>query len=123
MVGYKNQKYIGFIHVKLDDIFNFTPAKLSFVFILIACSILKKDLYETIRTFLKFRRATQSSNPYVLMTAFSGALKIKLEKINYYSIGDFNLPQSEEKIREAVRLMLTSSALFLIFFVIPASYI
>jgi len=125
MFGYKNERYrfIGFIPAKFDDILNFIPARLSFIFILLSSIILSKSPKEVLKTFLKFRKVTQSPNSYVPMTAFSGALKIKLEKINYYSIGDFNLPQSEEKIREAAQLMLTSSALFLIFFVIPARII
>jgi adenosylcobinamide-phosphate synthase len=122
MVGYKNEKYrfVGFISAKFDDILSFIPARLSFVFILAAAFILQKNVKDVVKTFLKFRRATQSPNSYVPITAFSGALKIKLEKINYYSIGDFELPKSENKIKEAVYLMLTSALLFSILFVIPS---
>ncbi|MFZ8804483.1 MAG: cobalamin biosynthesis protein [Candidatus Calescibacterium sp.] len=122
MVGYKNEKYrfVGFISAKFDDILSFIPARISFAFILIAAFILRKNIKDIIKTFLRFRRATQSPNSYIPITAFSGALKIKLEKINYYSIGDFELPKSENKIKEAIQLMLTSALLFSIFFVIPS---
>ncbi len=121
MFGYKNEKYrfVGFIPAKLDDILNFIPARLSFIFILFSAVILRKDAREVIRTFMKFRKATQSPNSYVPIAAFSGALKVKLEKINYYSIGDFDLPNNEKKIKEAVQIMLFSSSLFSFIFVLP----
>jgi adenosylcobinamide-phosphate synthase len=125
MFGYKNEKYrfVGFIPAKLDDVLTFIPARLSFIFILFAAIILRKDAKEVIRTFVRFRKSTQSPNSYIPIAAFSGALEIKLEKINYYSIGDFELPNSEKKIEEAVQLMMLSSLLFSFIFVLPSLFV
>ncbi len=116
MVGYKTEdlKFIGFIPAKSDDILNFIPARLSIPFILIATFILRMNTKEAIKTFIKYRRKTESPNSYIPITLFSGALKIKLEKIGNYSIGDFQLPESEEKITEATRLAITTSLVFVI---------
>jgi adenosylcobinamide-phosphate synthase len=121
MVGYKNEKYkyIGFIPAKIDDILNFIPARISALVIIFSAILKGYDWKSGAENLKKFKKATPSPNSWIPITLFGGILKIKLEKIGYYSIGEFELPQSEEKIEEAIKLMMTSSLVFVFFFVVP----
>lgn len=121
MVGYKNEKYkyIGFIPAKIDDILNFIPARISAIIIIFSAILKKYDWKSGVENLRKFKKATQSPNSWIPITLFSGILKIKLEKIGYYSIGEFELPQSEEKIEEAIKLMITSALVFISIFILP----
>lgn len=117
MVGYKNEKYkfIGFFPAKTDDILNFIPARLSILFILSGAIICRYNIEDSVKTLFKYRRATPSPNSYIPICLFSGALGIKLEKIGFYSIGDFVLPENEEYIRKSNILALISCILFFLF--------
>ncbi|GBD03964.1 Cobalamin biosynthesis protein CobD [bacterium HR19] len=121
MVGYKNEKYkyIGFIPAKIDDILNFIPARISALIIIFSAILKKYDWKSGVENLKKFKKSTPSPNSWIPITLFGGILKIKLEKIGYYSIGEFELPQSEEKIEEAIKLMMTSSLVFIFFFIVP----
>ncbi|MCS7213031.1 MAG: cobalamin biosynthesis protein [Candidatus Calescibacterium sp.] len=117
MVGYKNEKYkyIGLIPAKTDDLLNFIPARISIIFIFLGILFMRLDAKSSISTLLKFKRATPSPNSYVPICMFSGALNVRLEKIGFYSIGDFALPQSEEIIRKSNILAVVSCLIFYLF--------
>lgn len=117
MVGYKDEKHIhiGFAPARSDDIANFLPARIGVVFILIGAALAGFSVKDAVRTLLKFRKTTPSPNSYIPISLFSGALRIKLEKVGFYSIGDFDLPTSEETIAMANRISLNCCLIYSIF--------
>ena len=61
---------------------------------------------------MKTEIITESSNAGFPMAALAGALGTKLEKINYYAVGDGNIELTKSHIISAIRLMKVSSILF-----------
>lgn len=53
------------------------------------------------------------------MSAVAGALRIKMEKEGYYSLGDGELQNDPEIIAKTVKLMKVTSILFFIIVLIP----
>ncbi len=95
MVGYKKEPFVemGYASAKLDDIANFVPARLSLIFIFIASIFFGKPM-DAVKTCIHDRDKTASPNSGWSMSAVSGALHARLEKIGYHVLGDqYNEPQ------------------------------
>ena len=83
MLGYKNEKYknFGFFPAKLDDILNFIPSRLSFIFIIFAGKKYLKTLQNWTKAFkigLKNRVNHDSPNAGHPEAAIAAILDIKL---------------------------------------------
>ncbi|MDW7732760.1 MAG: cobalamin biosynthesis protein [Methanolobus sp.] len=107
MVGYKDEKHlqIGWFSARLDDVFNWIPARLSVLFISLSSAVVSMSL----KTYKKISPAgavqlavndgmkTPSPNSGYPMSSVAGALKIRLEKPNTYVLGeDFAYPVHED---------------------------
>ena len=118
MVGYRRFGKFGTPSAKLDDILTFIPARISSIIVMVSAHILHMNAKGVVKTILTSKGKTSSPNSWIPMSAFSGALQVKLEKKKEYSIGDdFRLP-SPDKIKEAVKLFYVSSALGMIMHII-----
>lgn len=86
MFGYKNKKYkdFGYFPAKLDDIFNFIPARLSSIFIIFSSFILKYDYKNSYRIYKRDRYNHTSPNSAHTEACVAGALNIMLGGDNYY---------------------------------------
>jgi adenosylcobinamide-phosphate synthase len=112
MVGYKKEPYVelGYAAAKLDDIANFMPARLSLVFIFIA-SIFSGKPFDALKTCIHDHNKTASPNSGWSMAAVSGALNVRLEKIDYHVLGgSYNNPEPYQ-IKRAVNIVGLSSLL------------
>ena len=80
MVGYKNDKYINFgkVAAKLDDVFNYIPARLSAVFMIIGTAICRYDLKNAIKIYIRDKRNHASPNSAHTEAVTAGALDIQL---------------------------------------------
>ncbi len=128
MLGYKDFRYFffGFASARLDDIFNFLPARLSILFIALAASILGR--WGRSALFVAFRDARKHNSPNAGWpeSAMAGALGVRLGGVNYYGgkreetafLGDFVLDLTPERIGEALSIVRLSSFLALSFFVV-----
>lgn len=100
MFGYKNDKYMdfGFVSAKLDDVFNYIPARLTAYFIVIASFVLGFKYKESYRIYKRDRYNHTSPNSAHPEAAVAGALGVRLGGANYYfgkivekpTIGDNN---------------------------------
>ena len=118
MVGYRSFGKFGMPSAKLDDILTFIPARISSAIIIVSAHTLRMNAKGVVKTILTSKGKTPSPNSWIPMSAFSGALQVKLEKKKEYSIGDdFGLP-SPDKIKEAVKLFYVSSTLGMIIHII-----
>lgn len=86
MFGYKNDKYkeFGFVSAKLDDIFNYIPARLTAYLIVIASFVLRLNYKESFKIYKRDRYNHSSPNSAHPEAAVAGALGIKLGGANYY---------------------------------------
>ncbi len=114
MVGYKKEPFIelGYTAAKLDDIANWLPARLALVFIFIAAIFLGKP-FDALKTCIHDHDKTASPNSGWSMSAMSGTLNVRLEKIGYHVLGSqYDEPQPFH-IKKAVNVVGFSS--FLVF--------
>ncbi|WP_196001724.1 adenosylcobinamide-phosphate synthase CbiB [Clostridium sp. 1001271B_151109_B4] len=86
MFGYKNDKYIefGYFPAKLDDVFNYIPARLSGYFIGVVSFILGLDYKNSFKIYKRDKNNHSSPNSAHPEAAVAGALNVQLGGANYY---------------------------------------
>src|SRR5699024_5399478 len=86
MFGYKNDKYkdFGFFSAKLDDVFNYIPARLTAYLIVISSFILRLNCKNSFKIYKRDRYNHSSPNSAHPEAAVAGALGIRLGGANYY---------------------------------------
>lgn len=119
MVGYKNDKYyyMGFFSAKIDDVFNFIPARLSVIPFTAAAMVLRRDWRSAFRISLRDRKNHKSPNCAYSEGAVAGALGIQLGGTNMYfgkpvekpTIGDRKREIEAEDIPATCSLMVAAS--------------
>ncbi|VVB90003.1 Cobalamin biosynthesis protein CbiB [uncultured archaeon] len=110
MVGYRKEpfKELGFASARLDDIANWVPARLSLLFIFMASVFFGKPL-EAVRTCISDHGKTASPNSGWSMSAVSGALGVRLEKVGYHVLGaKYGEPQPVHIIKAVYIVVLSS---------------
>ena len=123
MVGYRNEKYryLGTASARMDDIFNFVPARMSGILMVLSAFLLKYDGRNAWQCFLRDRNKHLSPNSAQTESACAGALGIQLGGTHDYfgkavekpTIGEEKRQPEPEDIRRANRLMLWTSFLCL----------
>ncbi|QAR33453.1 cobalamin biosynthesis protein CobD [Geovibrio thiophilus] len=119
MIGYRNEKYVSFgkFAARLDDVLNFIPARLSVVIIALSAPFCGMSMKNTLKTVLKYRLAHDSPNSAHSMSAFAGAMSLRLGgPVSYFGkvkdkpfIGEGTGEPEPERIKEAVRLFETAA--------------
>ena len=86
MLGYKNDKYqdFGFCAAKVDDIFNYFPARITGVLIVLVSIILRLDYKNALKMILRDAAKHPSPNSGISEAGVAGALNIRLGGLNYY---------------------------------------
>lgn len=121
MFGYKNDKYIdfGFVSAKLDDLFNYIPARLTGYFIVLASYILGLNYKESYKIYKRDRYNHTSPNSAHPEAAVAGALEIRLGGANYYFGKLVEKPTIGDNVEEikTEHLYKTNKILFLVSFI------
>ncbi|MCE5221211.1 MAG: adenosylcobinamide-phosphate synthase CbiB [Clostridium sp.] len=131
MFGYKNNKYIdfGYFPAKLDDIFNYIPARITGILIVICAAILRYDYKNSFKIYKRDRYNHTSPNSAHPEAAIAGALGLQLGGANYYfgklvekpAIGDnLNEIQIKDVYKTAKVLYLSSFIGFVLALVIKS---
>lgn len=128
MVGYKNEKYrdIGCFSAKMDDVANFIPARLSWLFLTLAAWCLKLDYKQAWRIGQRDHTQHSSPNSGWPEATVAGALGVQLGGPNRYFgqwidkpwIGDASQPISLDAIPKTTQLMLLASCAALVLFAV-----
>ena len=102
MFGYKNEKYIkfGYFPAKLDDLFNYIPASVTGILIIISSFFLKRDYKNSFKIYKRDRYNHTSPNSAHPEAAMAGALDIQLGGANYYFGKIVEKPVIGDKIKE-----------------------
>jgi adenosylcobinamide-phosphate synthase len=130
MVGYKSEPYrkFGWAGARLDDLFNWLPARLSGGLFSLAAWLTGLDWRQTWKIFCRDGRRHASPNAGWPEAAMSGALGLRLGGPNVYHgdlvdkpwLGDDLREPEVADIMKAIRLLYVVSALAVIFFVFLA---
>ncbi len=130
MLGYRNDRYenFGFFAAKADDVFNFIPARISALFMILAAFLLgafSPDYSGTgaFKIWKRDRYNHRSPNSAQTESVCAGALGLKLGGTHLYNgvsvtkptIGDELRKAGTEDIKRANSLMLMTQALTVIF--------
>lgn len=102
MFGYKNDKYIdfGYFPAKLDDVFNYIPARITGILIVITAAILRYDYKNSYRIYKRDRYNHTSPNSAHPEAAIAGTLGVQLGGANYYFGKLVEKPTIGDKIKE-----------------------
>lgn len=129
MVGYKNDRYIdfGMFSAKVDDFFNFIPARLSGLLIIpIATFILGMGIKRPLKVFFRDRKNHSSPNSGHSEAVFAGAIGVQFGgKTKYFgkyfekpTIGDKLKEFQCDDIKKCYRIMFMTSFVGMILFTI-----
>lgn len=123
MVGYKNDKYLDFgrASAKLDDVWNFVPARLAALATVLASFLCGLDGKNGWRIFRRDRKKSASPNSAQTESVYAGALDLELlgdavyfgKTVHKASIGDPLRPIGPADIGRANRLLCASALVFL----------
>ena len=121
MVGYKDEynKNIGWMSAKLDTISNYVPARITSFLMVISSQLLGEDWKNSIEILRRDHNKTRSLNAGYPMATIAGALRIKLEKVGHYSLGENHEPLSIAKCKKAISIMKLTTILFSLCLSIP----
>jgi len=124
MVGYKNDKYqdFGMFAARVDDVFNYIPARITGILLVIAVMLLRFDTYEAIKTIWRDARKHPSPNSGFPEAGVAGALGIRLGGLNYYGgvasnrahMGDSLTILAPIHIKKTIQIMYLTTLLFVI---------
>ena len=126
MLGYKNEKYLYFgrVPAKMDDLFNYIPARITAVLMTGAAFLTGLDGKNAWRIYLRDRRKHASPNAAQTEAVCAGALRVRLAGDAVYFgkvyrkeyIGDDIRPVESEDIKRTGRLMYVTALLTLLLF-------
>lgn len=125
ILGYKNEKYIdlGYFPAKVDDVFNYIPARLTGVLMCIS-SLFRFDGREGLRIMIRDRKNHKSPNCAYPEGAAAGLLNIQLGGNNHYygqliekpTIGDQGKMISINDIKKTIEIMYRSEFLLILLY-------
>ncbi len=106
VVGYKNRRYehFGWFSAKADEVMNYIPEKIAAGLILLLSGSKQGDL--------RNRGYENNKTAPLTIVAMSRALKVKLEKVGQYIVGEYFEGARSEDIGESIRIAKISSFLF-----------
>jgi adenosylcobinamide-phosphate synthase len=88
-IGFRGKyEYLGKFAARLDDVVNFIPARINAFLFVVAALFNGKDFRGAWRIMFRDHGKTASPNGGWTMGAMAGGLGVRLEKINYYKLGD-----------------------------------
>lgn len=124
MVGYKNVKYgdFGMVAARVDDVFNYIPARLTGIVLVIAAALLRFNVGGTIRAIRRDASKHPSPNSGYCEAGVAGALDIRLGGLNYYGgvasqrayMGAGRMTLAPIHIKQTIRMMYMATILFVL---------
>lgn len=123
MVGYKNEKYLdfGMPAARVDDIFNYIPARITGILILVASFLLRFNTSAAFRSIIRDASNHPSPNSGIAEAGVAGALGIRLGGQNYYGgVSSFRAYMGEpinklepSHIDKTIKIMYVATFIFI----------
>jgi len=124
MVGYKNDKYtnFGFVSAKIDDLCNFIPARLAYLFVTFGGMVTGNKISRGFITGWRDGQKNPSPNSGISEAIVAGLLQIQLGGVNYYHgkkinkplIGDDIIELNKDHITSSINIAYASGVIFII---------
>ena len=113
MLGYHTPEleWLGKVPARLDDLFNYLPARLTTATIVLSAPFAGGNVYRTWGVMRRDARKTRSPNAGCPMSAMAGALGVELEKVDHYRLGTGGRKPGIGDIRRARSVMFTATAM------------
>lgn len=128
MIGYKNEtyQYLGKFSARMDDVANLIPARISALFMIIACMFTVGNVKRATYTYIRDRYKHKSPNSAHTESVCAGALGLCLGGDNYYTgvlvrkptIGDHITDPVPEHIITINKIMYTSTFITIVMMVL-----
>jgi adenosylcobinamide-phosphate synthase len=113
MIGYHGKyEYLGKASARLDDLLNLVPARLTAALLLAAGSVRRGDVRGGWAMLRRDAGKTESPNAGRPMATMAGLLRVQLEKVGYYRLGDASEPLVVSKIDDAWSIVAAGAALY-----------
>ncbi|HSW58988.1 MAG TPA: cobalamin biosynthesis protein [Dehalococcoidales bacterium] len=113
MIGKRGKyEYTGKFAAKLDTVVNFIPARLAALFIIMAAVISRASAGNAWRMLRRDAGKTLSPNAGWTMSAMAGALRVQLEKVGFYKLGDPEKALETGHIDVSVKIVYIACLLF-----------
>jgi adenosylcobinamide-phosphate synthase len=114
-------RYIGFFPAKVDDVFNFIPARITGFLICIVAFVVKGSPIESFKIMIRDRKNHKSPNCAYPEGAAAGAMRVQLGGTNVYfgevvykpTIGDKIRELNFEHINDSIKLMYAAEVLLI----------
>ena len=121
MAGYRDDYFrdIGWMSARLDAVANYIPARITALLMVISAKIVGADWKNSFNILQRDHDRTFSLNAGYPMATMAGALRVRLEKIGYYTLGDEQEPVTLEKCKDAISIMKVTTVLFCIMISVP----
>ena len=118
MVGYRNEKYLkfGWFSAKLDTIANYIPSRITYLIFALASFVLRMDWRGALRAGKVYHASTSSLNAGWPMSTMAGALRVRLEKLGSYKLGEDLEPLSLKKIKDSLNIYAVSATITVLLF-------
>ena len=126
MIGYRNERYerFGTFAAKADDVFNFIPARLSALLMILAAKLSNFNAKDAMRIWKRDRRKHASPNSAQTESVMAGALEVQLAGDAVYGgvvhkkeyIGDDIRPVETDDILRSHKMLMFTSYLAMIAF-------
>jgi adenosylcobinamide-phosphate synthase len=113
MLGYRDERErIGWCAARMDDIFNFIPARIT-VLLLLLHFFQRRRLFPALRIMRRDGKNRPGFNGGIVMATMAGGVGIRFEKPGVYTIGDSErtLDEGGADILEATRMVTVMFAL------------
>lgn len=122
MIGYKDNyhKDIGWFSAHLDTLANFIPARMTAFLMVITARIIGGDWKNSLYIMRRDRSNTPSMNGGWSMATIAGALRVRLEKNGYYSVGEDYEHLTLKHCDMAIAIMKVTALIFCVVFALPA---
>lgn len=124
MIGYKNVKYgdFGMVAARVDDVFNYIPARVTGILLVIAAALLNLNVHGTIQAIKEDARKHPSPNSGYCEAGVAGALNIRLGGLNYYGgvasqrayMGTGMTTLAPIHIKQTIKMMYVTTMLFVL---------
>ena len=107
LLGYRDEKreWLGKASARIDDLLNIIPARLTALLFFFAAPFSGCDPINAVSTWRKDRYKTASPNAGHPMSMAAGGLGVKLEKVDYYVLGEDGRQPQPDDLTRMVRLM------------------
>lgn len=110
-IGYHGRyEHLGRCAARLDDLLNLVPSRLTSGVIVVGAAVVGQDAGGALRLARRDHAKTASPNAGWPMGAMAGALRVQLEKVGHYRLGDATDPVGAEHIATAEQIILAGLA-------------